>query len=217
MADILALPFGMFDSVTYLIRMPGSVCLIDPSAPVARLPRDLPPVSLILATHGHIDHLDQSDVWRSQTGSPLAIHGADAPALTDPAVNLSGMMGRRLVFQPAQSLLEDHQLIVLDETHSLEVLHTPGHTPGCCCFLLQEEGQARALFSGDTLFAGSIGRLDLPGASQQAMQASLRRLAGLARSLDLSPSHDLPVYPGHGPATGLYREIQRNPFFSQSG
>ncbi|MDD4139980.1 MAG: MBL fold metallo-hydrolase [Eubacteriales bacterium] len=212
MLEIIALPYGHITAITYLIVLPDQVILVDPTAPVRRLPPNLPPIRRILATHGHIDHIYQADAWRVLSGAPLAIHAADRACLTDPGRNLSAVISSARTFAPAEAALVDGQTIELDAAHRLTVWHTPGHTAGSCCFLLEEEGKPTALFSGDTLFAGSVGRTDL-GGEASALDHSLRFLVGQAERLGLDETHDLAVYPGHGPATGLAREVGSNPFF----
>ena len=101
-------------------------------------------------------------------------------------------------------VLEDGQTLKLAGLE-LEVLHTPGHTPGHVCFLDEAEG---VLFSGDHLFAGSIGRTDLPGGDYDRLMESMRtKIAPLAPEID--------VLPGHGPATTIARELAANPFLSE--
>lgn len=209
MAEIIGLPYGLFQSVCYLIRLAGQVVLIDPCIQPSRLPADLPPVSLMIATHGHIDHICQADDLRQATGAPLLIHSADQDCLTDADRNLSATFQHATVYQAADECVTDGQILQLDSLHALEILHTPGHSPGCVCLLLLRAGCPVALFSGDTLFAGSIGRLDLAG-DPAAMQRSLLRLRLLAQR---PGCFDIPVYPGHGPVTTLRRESMDNPYF----
>jgi glyoxylase-like metal-dependent hydrolase (beta-lactamase superfamily II) len=211
MAGIIALPYGHITAVTYLIVLAGQTILIDPTAAPKWMKPELPEISLILATHGHIDHIYRADEWRDKSGAELAIHPADSSCLTDPAKNLSVLMGRARVYRAAERSLAGGQVLVLDEHHRLEILHTPGHTAGGCCFLLSERGKATALFSGDTLFAGSVGRTDL-GGDQAILDRSLQQLVSLAARLNITEQDDLPVYPGHGDATGLCREIRTNPY-----
>lgn len=207
--DIIDLPFGIFQAVCHVIRLADSCCLIDPAAPVNRLPAGLPPVRLILATHGHFDHISAADDWRRSTLAPLGIHANDRACLTDANRNFSAAILRPMTFQAAELDLTDGQILKLDGHHQLEVLHTPGHTAGGICLLLRHAGRPAALFTGDTLFAGSIGRLDL-GGDAAAMRLSLRRLRRLAAQ---PGGMELPVYPGHGPATNLGVELAANPFF----
>lgn len=211
MAEIIAIPRGHITAVTYLIVLAEQTVLIDPTAAPKWMDPHRPALSLILATHGHFDHIYRADEWRARYPADLAIHAADSACLTDPAQNLSAWMGRALAFRPAEQLLSDGQILTLDDHHRIEVLHTPGHSAGSCCFLLFEDGRPQALFSGDTLFAGSVGRTDL-GGDPAALTHSLCRIRLLAEKLQISAADDLPVYPGHGEATGLRREMRMNPF-----
>ena len=152
MAEIIALPDGHMTAITYLVVLPDQVLLIDPTTPVRHLPPNLPPIRRILATHGHIDHIYQADAWRRLSGAPLAIHDADRDCLTDPGRNLSALISNARTFAPAQETLAHGQVIDLDTAHQLTIWHTPGHTSGSSCFLLDEDGKPRALFSGDTLY-----------------------------------------------------------------
>ncbi len=136
------------------------------------------------------------------------VHPDDDFLTLDPSTQLRLLFGMVPPgdFSPPErrSALADGQLLQLAGLE-LEVRHTPGHTPGHCCFYLPEEG---VLFSGDQLFAGSVGRTDLPGGSYDQLMDSMRR-----RVLDLPP--DTRVLPGHGPATTLAAERRSNPFLAQ--
>lgn len=194
---------GLLGANAYLLETSGSNVLIDPGGDPPRGMAALPALAAIICTHGHFDHISGVDTLRQLTGAPLLIHAADADALTDPAVNASRLIGQPLRFRPAEQLLQDGDELALDPDHTLRVLATPGHTPGGICLLLLERSKPIALFSGDTLFQGSIGRLDI-GGNASAMRASLARLTQLPDAL--------PVYPGHGPATTIGRERQENPY-----
>ncbi len=209
MHKIITLPFGLYQACCYLILLPSATCLIDPAVPPSRLPAGLPPIQWIMATHGHLDHISQADQLRQHTHSPLWIHPNDAQCLTDANQNLSALFQKPLIHRAAEKRLSDSLVIPLSDGYAITVLHTPGHTSGSVCFLLSKEGEAAALFSGDTLFAGSIGRLDL-GGDPSEMEQSLRRLLDLGHRLG---KIDLPVYPGHGNKTALLQEILTNPYF----
>lgn len=208
MARIITLPYGLFQACSYLICLPSACCLIDPTVPPARLPAGIGNIRLIMATHGHIDHICQADVLRRLTRAPLWIHPEDSDCLTSARQNLSAIMQNPAVFEPAEMRYADGQRIKLDDNYSIEVIHTPGHTAGGVCLLLWNQSEPLALFTGDTLFAGSIGRLDL-GGDPAAMQQSLIRLCRLGARPEMA---DLPVYPGHGPATTLRQERLDNPY-----
>jgi glyoxylase-like metal-dependent hydrolase (beta-lactamase superfamily II) len=143
---------------------------------------------LIVSTHGHWDHVGDNAAVAEHTGAAIAIHPLDAERLSDPKP-----MWAPFEIPPsvaAVELAEGGQVRFGDIR--LEVLHTPGHTAGSVCLVAHDAG---LLFSGDTLFAGSFGRVDLPGGDAAAMVASLGRLATLP--------DDLTVLPGHGPATTI--------------
>ena len=176
--------------------------IVDPSvAPLAMeraRGRALPRVRAILLTHVHFDHLLALDEWR-KTGIPLAVHEADAPALGDPQKNLFGyFLQQNITFAPAEILLHEGDVLPCGK-EEIRVLYTPGHALGAVCFAMGD-----ILVTGDTLFAGDIGRTDLYGGHQPTLEASLHRLATLPR--------DMKVYPGHGPATTLSREKKYNPY-----
>ena len=157
-------------------------------------------VSLIVTTHGHIDHVEALADLKRITGAPVAVHEMDAQMLSDAMISGAAMFGLSQRSVTPDRLLRGGETVGLSEAGlSFEVLHTPGHTPGSICLL----GQG-AFFSGDCLFAGGIGRVDLPGGDERAMLRSLERLAGLDR--------DLLVYPGHGPSTTIGAEIAHNPW-----
>ncbi|HBW33911.1 MBL fold metallo-hydrolase [Desulfosporosinus sp. BICA1-9] len=179
--------------------------IIDPGAEAKKIQRWIlekgVKVDYILLTHGHIDHIGAVDELRDLLGGnvQVGIHEGDAGMLTDGRKNLSGYMGQNLVQKKADILLEDGQELVIGNER-LKVISTPGHSPGGACFLCSE-----GLFSGDTLFAGSIGRTDFPGGSLDQL------LAGVKKKLLILPEETL-VFPGHGEATTIGEEKRDNPF-----
>lgn len=156
-----------------------------------------------VATHAHFDHVLAAQVIRQRTGAPFYLHAGDMPILQ--ALQQSGLMFLGVEFPPPPEV--DHHLADGDELTAgslkLAVLHTPGHSPGSISLLAEDE----AVFVGDTLFADSIGRTDLPGGDHEQELASIRRR--------LFPLGDLPVYPGHGRATTVGRERVSNPFVGE--
>jgi hydroxyacylglutathione hydrolase len=148
-------------------------------------------LKLIVSTHGHWDHVGDNAAVADHTGAAIAIHPLDAHRLTDPQPIWAPFEIPPSV--PAVDLAEGGEIRF--GAIRLSVLHTPGHTEGSVCLLATDEG---LLFSGDTLFAGSFGRVDLPGGDAEAIVESLARLAGLEDVLE--------VLPGHGPATTIGRE-----------
>ncbi len=176
--------------------------VIDPAGDAERILDALGdrPVEAVVLTHGHFDHVGAVRQVMEATGAPLAVHRLDADAASDPSRNLSGMFGERLSAPAPDIVLEDGDEVRAGDV-SLRVLHTPGHTPGSIC--LYAPGH---LFSGDTLFAGSVGRTDLPGGDARALAESIReKLAGLP--------DDTEVHPGHGEPSTIAREKRRNVFW----
>ncbi|HTY09070.1 MAG TPA: MBL fold metallo-hydrolase [Candidatus Edwardsbacteria bacterium] len=200
---------GIVDTNCYVCACPETrvAAIIDPGAFNERevtaildtLADNKLTATTILNTHGHFDHVAGDLAIRRATGARLLIHQLDAPLLGSDALNGAAMMG--FSFKPVapDGFLDEGLILSLGRT-TLTVLHTPGHTPGGVS--LAGEG---VLFSGDTLFAASIGRTDLPGGSEQVEIKSIRE------KLLVLPD-DTVVRPGHGPRTTIGREKVANPY-----
>jgi hydroxyacylglutathione hydrolase len=158
------------------------------------------PVAVLL-THAHADHAEQAGVFAG-ADLPVLIHEADAVAFDDVDRWSPGFANP---LEPVQNLrrLFDGEILTLGG-FSIEVIHTPGHTPGSCCFRIDAEA---LVCSGDLVFAGTIGRSDFVNSDPVAMQASLARFLELPEQLD--------VLPGHGPRTTVGHERSTNPFLRE--
>jgi len=157
----------------------------------------------IVLTHCHGDHIaGLGEVKRRFPDAKIAAHEADAPALTDANLNLSGMLGTPFTAPPADRVLNENDEIQVGAL-SFRVIHTPGHTPGGIC--LYAEGDPPVLLAGDTLFAGSVGRSDFPGGSHEQLIDSIKT------KLLVLPD-ETRVYTGHGPVTTIGEEKDSNPF-----
>ena len=179
----------------------GASAVIDPGFVNASLLKAVEEadVQAILLTHGHWDHIAGVAEIQKKTGAKLYIDAEDELFLTDSALNLSvELTGRPLPPLKANVTVSDGDVIPLGNLR-IHVLHTPGHTIGSCCYVV--EG---AIFSGDTLFKMSAGRTDFPTGSYPQLLASLKRLCAL--------EGDYHVYPGHEWETTLGFERKHNPF-----
>jgi glyoxylase-like metal-dependent hydrolase (beta-lactamase superfamily II) len=159
-------------------------------------------IHTIINTHGHFDHVGGNCQLTATWGARLLIHQSDAPML-----GRSAEVARRYGLHgdnspEADGYLEDGMDIAFG-AHQLKVLHTPGHTQGGCCLYFEDE---RKVITGDTLFADSIGRTDLPGGSHEQLLESIRT------KLFTLPD-DVVAYPGHGPQTTIGHEKRCNPYF----
>ncbi len=157
--------------------------------------------ALIINTHGHYDHIGCNDKF----GVPVYVHVDDRNMLKDPDSNLSAAFSDSFKVNSEIRVLEDEQLIKLD-CIELEVIHTPGHTPGGIA-LLMKKPDSNILFTGDTLFYQGVGRSDLPGGDQAMLERSLKD------KLMVLPDNVI-IYPGHGPASTIGEERENNPFLN---
>jgi hydroxyacylglutathione hydrolase len=206
MPIVACVTVGMFEENCYLYACPQTreAVIIDPGDEPERILQKIQELQLIpkyiINTHGHMDHICAIDAVSEVYPVPLAIHPADVPMYTDQWT--ARMFGRKppLVKRKPDILLQEGDHISFG-TLSLDVLHTPGHTPGSICLV----SRPYCIFSGDTLFYRSIGRTDLPGGNYEQLITSIKE--------KLYPlDEDLVVFSGHGQPTTIAEEKYENPF-----
>ena len=159
----------------------------------------------LLATHGHLDHHFGNNTIYEVFGLKPEVHSGDERMMSHLERQAESLYGMRLGYEmpPVGKILEDGEQVTFG-THTLKVIATPGHSRGCVCFFDETE---HVLFSGDTLFHGSIGRTDFQGGSMLQIIQSLRMLAQLP--------DDTRVYCGHGPSTTIGDELRMNPYMDR--
>ena len=190
------MPLGAYQTNTYIVRdrEDSRLCVvIDPgyeaNTILDYLDENQLTAKAILLTHGHFDHVGAVKELAAETGCDVYIHAAESqlpPMMTAGALYYTHTYGEGDKVSPIEGM-------------EIAVLHTPGHTPGSVCLLYGQH-----LFSGDTLFQGSCGRVDFPGGSPREMMESLNRLASLQLNYR--------VHPGHGESTTLDTEKRTNPY-----
>jgi glyoxylase-like metal-dependent hydrolase (beta-lactamase superfamily II) len=168
---------------------------------MARVRRLALNVKQILITHAHIDHIAGAQRLKALTGAPILYHESDLAMVRIMDLQASWLAIETPVVLPPDEGLTDGQTFVV-EGISGTVLHTPGHTPGSVCLYLPEHF---LLLAGDTLFAGTVGRTDLPGGDAKTLIRSVRD------KLMMLPD-ETTVLPGHGALTSIGREREHNPF-----
>ena len=199
---IETIPSGAFATNCYILEDQGTVLILDPTGKPQRILdrlQDRVPAAIIL-THGHFDHIMGIDTLRREWSVPVYASALEQKVLTDANVNLSVAYGAGYVFADAK-FLEDGASLAL-AGYQIRMISTPGHTAGGCCYYIEEE---EVLFSGDTLFAGSVGRTDFPTGSMSTLVRSVKERL-------LSLPEDTQVYPGHMEATTIGFEKENNPF-----
>lgn len=207
---IKVMALGMFQSNCSVVmcNQTKQAIVIDPGAEAERIIRVLEQlecrVSHLFLTHAHLDHVGAAAQLKSHTKAKIAVPKGDEMLYEHAPVQAQAMGLDAFDMAPIDLLFDDKDQFDVAGA-KLTAIHTPGHSPGSSCLLL-ESSDGRILFSGDTLFRGSIGRTDLPGGSYQALISSVRE-----KLFTLEP--ELVVIPGHGEATTIGEEIRSNPFF----
>lgn len=164
--------------------------------------------TLLVSTHGHADHIGANAGLHERYGDmKIAVGRGDEGAFTSPARNMSFFVGRHITSPPADRLLDEGDVIEFGRW-SFRVLHTPGHTPGGISLFVEDLAGRPALFSGDTIFAGSVGRCDIPNASWEDL------FEGIREKIFTLPDETV-IYPGHGSPTTVGEEKKTNPFVGE--
>ena len=197
---------GMVSTNTWFLMNEENkeLLIIDPADEAERIKRKISQMGgipkAVLLTHGHFDHMMAADNLRETYNIPVYAYESEKALLENPGANLSGAWASPHILC-ADQWVKDGEKLDLAGMH-LQVFHTPGHTAGSCCYYLQEEA---VLFSGDTLFAGSVGRTDFPTSSTRDMRESLHRLLA-------ELPEETRVCPGHNEETTIGYEKRYNPF-----
>ena len=193
---------GLFETNCYLLHAPGGPILFDaPDGACDWLGRGRVDLKLLLLTHGHIDHVQDAAKTKARFACPIGCHAETVPMISDP--DFFRRSGFELEIEPVQAdfligQAQERAFLRL----KMQVLEVPGHCPGSLCFFSREE---ELLIGGDVLFAGGVGRWDLPGGDAELLFAGIKqKLLGLGDNVT--------VLPGHGPPTKIGTERRTNPF-----
>lgn len=198
---------GPVSTNCYLLYRENSrkAILFDPAANAEKIEEILVQLGLepeaILLTHGHFDHIMAVNQLKETYDLKVYAHEEEAEITESPSMNLSNQLGMDSYILKVDQTVRDGEILEL-AGFSLEVLHTPGHTVGSVCYYIKEDG---ILFSGDTLFAGSVGRSDFPTGNSATLIRSIQK------KLAVLPDSTL-VFPGHGEQTEIGYEKQHNPY-----
>jgi glyoxylase-like metal-dependent hydrolase (beta-lactamase superfamily II) len=202
---VKSIPMGPLEANCYIVACEETLegIVIDPGDEPDRIIEEIEDIEVvaIVLTHAHFDHVGAAGDIKEKTGAPIAVHEADV-GLYGGVKDQAAFWGYKLDPLPAPDRLLSEGDIIEAGTLSFTVVHTPGHSPGSICLYV-----GNAVFTGDTLFAGSIGRTDFPGGSMSDMRESFRKLMRL-------PDETL-VFSGHGPGTTIGQERAENIFAAE--
>lgn len=203
--EIIRMPVGVYAANAYLVYSKDDKkgVIIDPggnpSKIIEKVESEEMDVEYILLTHGHGDHIGGVEEVKEHFDVPVLVNEEDEYLLEDKMLNLSMTMPTKPTEFKADGTFKDGDIIKVGNV-DIKVIHTPGHTPGGTSFDINGN-----LFTGDTLFAGSVGRSDFAGSSGEDL------IKGIKEKLLLYPD-ETNVYPGHGPSTTIKAEKRSNPF-----
>ncbi len=209
--EIIQVPVGEMEVFCYIVfdTETKEGVIIDPAGDANKLVKILRDndirLKYIINTHAHADHTVENETIKKATGAKTVMHRLDDEFSREPA---SIEWNKKLGFEPpppADVLIEDGQELPLGN-YSICFIHTPGHTPGACCILIDGN-----LFTGDTLFVGAVGRTDLPGASFETLLQSLKnKIITLPPETIVWPGHDY----GDAPKSTIGKEMETNPYIT---
>ena len=207
--EIQKIPVAPIGANCYIVSEKDEAFIIDPGGDAEKIIRAAKnfDVRYILLTHTHFDHIGGlNDVKEAFPEAKTAVHKLEKEWLYSTGLNLSENFGFDFIYEQNVDIkLEDGMMLDFAGTEII-VLHTPGHTPGSCCFHIENSG-SHVLFSGDTLFQSSIGRTDFPGGSGRKIVESIKT------KLLVLPDETV-VYPGHDENTSIALEKKLNPFLN---
>ncbi len=188
----------------------GTAVVVDPGGDGKRIVSTIGDLGLsvkaVINTHGHFDHIGANDIVAAEFGVPVMIHADDEEMLNQPKSS-NPMFGDVQTYAGESPVehMSDGDTLTFGGV-SIDVRHTPGHTKGGVCLLVSIDGaDAKDMITGDTLFAGSVGRTDLPGGDTNTLMASIKEQI-------LSLGDDLAIHPGHGDSSSLAHEKMNNPY-----
>ena len=211
--QIITIPYGPLSSNMFIISYGGGFIIVDPSVDPGTVSGviegfELSRVRAVLITHGHFDHIYRARAWQDLlSGVPFIMSDTDRALLTDGDYNCSSMTGEDEPYDiDTRDVSMLSELFGDDPYINVRAVPTPGHTSGSVTFEVTDRGSGETvLFSGDTVFMGSVGRTDFPTGNLSEMMESI----GIFKGYPVKTA----IYPGHGPATDVGTEIKINPYF----